>query len=244
MAKRPWTDEQRAAFGAKMAAARAAKVAPTPEEGPVMATEKKFAGREDVPAGVRPIAQREFGGRTVDLSELQGLTQAPDTGYAATGAAIEVSGDVIGASGSQDMRSTAPDMGAKNVGAVMPGTLFSDQPSANPAAMAIQASKVRSGGAADPTGLPCTCAMPTWRRGQDASITWCTLCGGERDGKARPENALRAQMGSVLDQTGVSLSIEAIVERAADRVLAAIDYELIAASVVAKLTQAASANKS
>jgi hypothetical protein len=231
------TPEERAAFGAKMTAARAAKRearANSPEEGKVeMTAEKKFAGPEDVPAGVRPIKPRATAGGVKDIGEIAGLTQAPDTGYAAPsgGAAIEVSSDQVIGGGSG---TAAPSFGPANQGTpAKPGLLFSDK-AAQPGEAQRQTAPRRGSGRAEPTGLPCTCIIPTYLMGEDPAITWCVNCGGERDGIARPENSLkRREVREAMDSSGVTLSIEAIVEQVSAR----IDYGAIAAEVVKQLSQ-------
>lgn len=231
------TPEERAAFGAKMAAARAAKKAEranSAQEGEVVKMEDKvYAGRDDVPAGVRPIAARAAAGGVKDINEIAGLTQAPDTGFAAqtSGAAIEVSStQVIGAS------ATAPSFGPQNLGEpVKQGLVFSDK-AAQPGEPQRVSAPRRGSGRAEPTGLPCTCIIPTYLHGEDPSITWCVNCGGERDGIARPENSLkRREVREAMDASGVTLSLDSIVEQ----VTARIDYGAIAAEVVKQLSQRA-----
>lgn len=256
-----WTDAERAAFGAKMVAARAAKAESqtAKAEESVMVAEaeaKQFAGREDVPAGVRPIAARPaVTGREVAPEAIAGLTQTADTGFAAPsgGAAVEVVGDVLGGNAGSEMsispRNTKAGQ-AKAGGAN--AVLFSDKASQGelPAQMRRSGNKVR--GHAEPTGLPCACVtwiqdrnpnsptygkkvqqgMSTRVRGADPSITWCAVCGGERDGVARPENALKgtqAQQG--LRDLGLHVDIDAVANRAAGM----IDYELLASMVAAKM---------
>jgi len=232
---RNWTPEERAAFGEKMKQARAAKAATAPEEG-TMATEKKYAGPEDVPAGVRPIAARRPTGGVKDVAEVAGLVQAEDTGFAHSGAAIEVSGDVIGGGASVAPR---PDFGVRNAGEMQPWTLFSDNTTKAGSPQEVVIPR-RNSGRAEPTGLPCTCILPTYLRGEDPSITWCVNCGGERDGVARPENALRrSKVRDAMEQSGVTLSIDAIVAR----VVSEIDYGAIANEVVKQLALAQAAQK-
>lgn len=79
---------------------------------------------------------------------------------------------------------------------------------------AVQTSELiqrpRQAGPPDPTGNPCTCAyewetdpktgditvfeidgIATGFRGAPRYMTWCIVCGGERDGNFRPDNAIR-----------------------------------------------------
>lgn len=249
-----WTPEERIAFGAKMAAARAAKVANSSGDTEVAtteATDKQFAGREDVPAGVRPIAERPATlGREVAPEAVAGLTQTADTGFAASsgGAAVEVVGDVLGGNGGSPISVSPKNTKSGNASAV----LFSDKKDMGEMPTQLRRSGNRVRGHAEPTGLPCACVtymidknpnsptygkkvqqgMATRVRGADKSITWCAVCGGERDGVARPENALKgtaAQAG--LRDLGLQVDIDALASRAAGL----IDYELLASMVAAKL---------
>jgi hypothetical protein len=252
-----WTPEARAAFGAKMAAARAASKAAEAEGATDMAeTDKKFAGPEDVPAGVRPIKAGSVArGREIAPEAIAGLTQTADTGFSAPsgGAAVEVVGDVLGGNAGSEISVSPRNTKAGKEKAA--GVLFSDRASQGelPAQLRRAGNKVR--GHAEPTGLPCSCVsysidknpnsptygkkvqqgMATRVRGADPSITWCAVCGGERDGIARPENALKgtqAQQG--LRDLGLSVDIEAVASRAAGMV----DYDLLSDMVVEKLARA------
>lgn len=206
-----WTDEERAAFGQKMAAARAAKAVATGDTEVAENDTKQFAGREDVPAGVRPIAAKSAVlGREIAPEAVAGMQQAPDTGFVAPsgGAAVEVVGDVLGGNGGSPVSISPRNTKAGNASAV----LFSDKKDGGEIPSQLRRAGNRVRGHAEPTGLPCGCVnfsidknpnsptfgkkvqqgMATRVRGADPSITWCAVCGGERDGVARPENALKS----------------------------------------------------
>lgn len=182
-----------------------------------------YAGAADVPAGVRPIVPRARPAGEVDPASVPGLVQAADSGQSG-GAAIVIEGQLNGPSG-------RPAMGQPSQSG---GTFFADTVVGDGQEKMIQP-RNGAGGPVEPTGLPCTCVMPTRTRGADPSITWCINCGGERDRVARPENALkRSRVRDAMEQSGVTLSIETI----AARVLSAIDYSAIANEVVRQLAAA------
>jgi hypothetical protein len=58
------------------------------------------------------------------------------------------------------------------------GTIGAVNPLVAASAMIREKSSQRIRGAADPTGLPCSCGMFTSRRGAPEST--CTVCGGDR----------------------------------------------------------------
>jgi hypothetical protein len=225
MPNKEWTPEERAAFGAKMAAARAAKAgAIQPGEGD-MTDERKYAGPNDVPEGIRPITPRATVG-VRDVAEVAGLVQAADTGIGATAGTFEVAGDVLG--GTVTQRPSFGQAAAQVPGAA--GVLFSDE-AAQGRTATQQLARTRSG-SGEPTGLPCECAMPTKAIGTPPEVTWCLNCGGERDRIARPENALkRSQVAAAMSEAGINVSIDSLVAR----VLNAIDYSAIATEVVRQL---------
>jgi hypothetical protein len=244
-------------FGQRMREARAASAALKAASAAQGATEMasgtsvKFAGREDVPAGVRPIAERPVVvGREVDAGTVAGLQQAPDTGFGGSAVAVEVaSHEVIGGNISVNRpgKRTGDTIASKgNASAV----LFSDKKDDGGLPRQLQRSQGRSG-AVEPTGLPCSCAydiegnrlldekgkpkgMASYKRGQDPAITWCTVCGGERDGVARPENALRSTAAqAALGARGVQVDVDSI----AERVHGMIDYDAIANAVATAVLQ-------
>jgi hypothetical protein len=223
------TPEERAAFGVKMAAARAtakAARANSTQKGEVVEmTESRYS--EGPPEGVRPIKVREIvRGREVDAGSVAGLQQAPDSGYGNTRAAIEVSGDVLGGG-----FATGGVVGAAKVSGER-AVLFSD--SKDDGGVATQLRVRGYAGPAEPTGLPCSCVqfvdvrdpvtgqtkkeqrgMPTELRGQSPSITWCAMCGGERDLIPRPENALKGRsFENAAKAAGVQVDLEAVAQRA------------------------------
>ena len=206
-----------------------------------MAEGKQYAGPEDVPEGVRPIKVREIvRGREVDAGSVAGLTQAPDSGYGAGRAAIEVvSGEVLGGFATGGTVPATPTLPGGNA------TLFSD--AKDDGGVATQLRVRGYSGPAEPTGLPCSCVqfvdvkdpvtgatkkeqrgMPTELRGQSPSITWCAMCGGERDLIPRPENALKGKsFQHAIANAGVQVDMEAV----AQRVHGMIDYDAIANAV-------------
>lgn len=257
-----WTDERRKAFGEQMAARRAAKAASKGvTEMAEGKTGVKYATRDDVPAGVRVIAPRSAVlGRELDASTVAGLEQAADTGFFSGKAAVEVaSHEVIGGNISVN-RPGSKGQEAKKAGNAS-AVLFSDAMENGGLPRQLQRSQGRTG-AMEPTGLPCSCAydiegnrlmdedhrapdgtivkgrpkgMATFKRGQDPRITWCSVCGGERDGVARPENALRSTAAqAALGARGVQVDVNQI----AERVHGMIDYDAIANAVAAAVIPA------
>jgi hypothetical protein len=209
---------------------------------------RKFAGREDVPAGVRPIQARTAVRREISAQEV-GVEQAADTGYQSGGAALVVeSGSVIGG-GDATPRARVDSMGRRvaapagtSAAQVRGGVLFSDKAPDGGMTTLVKA-RQRAAGPAEPTGLPCTCVMPTQLRGQDPNITWCVTCGGERDGVARPENALRGKsikdIRSALAGDTTAIDYNAVAQRTAELVLAQLDYDFIISSVIGVLDERA-----
>jgi hypothetical protein len=201
-----WTPEERAAFGAKMAAARAAKADATSaqEAQPDMTEQKEYAKPGDIP-GARPIAAVKKG-QTLEASAVTGLVEAPDT--TPTAGVVEAHGTVIGGP------STAA---AARPSSMKSGMVVADRP--------LQAgdnvplpNQSRGFGPADPTGLPCTCEIGTSWLGRPRDETWCIVCGGEIDKVSRPENALRGRHQFTALKTGVALTegdIDAIAQRTA-----------------------------
>lgn len=119
-----------------------------------------------------------------------------------------------------------------------------------------QIARPRQAGAPDPTGAPCTCAyewevdeatgditvfsidgIPTGFRGAPRYMTWCIVCGGERDGNFRPDNAVR--YGGALPEVEPVPSADEIARKVMARMapVAEVDEDAIAARVTATVTE-------
>ncbi len=214
------TAEERAAIGKRLAEGRAAARAArdqAQEASTDMAEGKQFASAADIPGGARPITGKKEGAALT----AEQLIEAPDTGFAATtgsgqgGALVVESASVIGGG--------SPGFGERtrmNNGIVVADKML------EPGDIVPAPNADRGFGPADPTGLPCTCAMGTTTVGRPRGETWCIVCGGELDGKTRPENALKGRR-NVAVKAALALTsadIEAISaaaeQRATERILA------------------------
>jgi hypothetical protein len=199
------------------------------EEAQVEVTEgKQFATAADIPGGARPIT----GKREAAALSAEQLVEAPDTGFAATsgagtgGGLVVESSNVIGSGGS-----TGPSFAQRS--RVENGVVVADR--------MLEAGDVlpapnsdRGFGPADPTGLPCSCAMGTTTVGRPKAETWCIVCGGELDGKTRPENALKGRRNvSVRAATALSMQdLEVITAAAEERAYQRLLADLKAGGVI------------
>ena len=184
-----------------------------------MAETREYAKPTDIP-GARPITGQK---REAALSADQ-LIEAPDTGFAATagtgqgGGLVVESGNVIGGGPASPSFGNAAGRDRKS------GMIVADR-TLEPGDVAPAPNSDRGFGPADPTGLPCTCQMPTSIKGAPADMTWCVVCGGERDRKERPENALKGRRNiavraaTALSEQDVETITAAAERRAYERLL-------------------------
>jgi hypothetical protein len=170
---------------------------------------------------------------------------------------------------------------------VLPGLLPADtfEAQRDPAAVAPDQILTRpSAGPAYPTGTPCVCAwrwseaadgtitvepadtvgLATGFRGAPVFMTWCVVCGGERDGQFRPDNAIKygplpeeeAQqlaptveeitervMERMVPPTVTETSVDAITERVLSNVASYLSSDAFISALAAKLTPQRSATK-